>query len=436
MTNNHRTLKKIVFIGGFGWHDIGDEAQLTTPLIYLKRFIPDVQFLALSDNPEYTAEYHKVETDYSISHYLFPETRNIFLKVIRRIGLDLFIRMVILLFNARRLRKDKKTIFLNESGQRLLNNLKNANLLFNVGGGNLNTIWRFSGLYSKCITYLICKILGKPIIISGQTIGPIDNWLDRKFAKFVLNKVDAITLRDTSSKSILRSIGVVKPVIKETADDAVLLPCATYEEIKARFLDEKIDEHRPLIGINIIGHGHLSGSKLNKAKQILAEVADHLISELDARIVFIPMEYIADDDRVTLSETLELMQHKDKARIIMNEYDDKTLKGIIGQMGLVIGLRYHFIVFATTMQVPSIGIYLDQYYAMKIKGILELMGQERYACDIDKISSEEIIELAKDALRNKDKIKQKLEERTKVLGERSLFTIEHAVRLLGGEVTK
>ena len=423
-------MPKIVLIGGFGWHDIGDEAQLTTPLIYLKKFISDVQFLALSDNPEYTAEYHKVETDYSTSHYLFPEMRNIFSKVIRMFGIDMFIRMIILLFNARRLRKDKKTIFLNESGKRLLNNLKSGDLLFNVGGGNLNSIWRFGGLYSKCITYLICKILGKPIILSGQTIGPIDNWIDRKFARFVLNKVDVITLRDTSSKSILRSIGVVKPVIKETADDAVLLPCATYEDIKAIFLDEKIDAHRPLIGINVIGHGHLSGSKLNKAKQILAEVSDHLISELDARMVFVPMEYISDDDRVTLSETLELMQHKDRVRIIMNEYDDKTLKGIIGQMDIVIGLRYHFIVFATTMQVPSIGIYSDQYYAMKMKGILELMGQEKYACDIDKISSEEIIELAKDALQNKDKIAEELEKRTNVLGEHSLFTIEYAVKLL------
>ena len=423
-------MPKIVLIGGFGWHDIGDEAQLTTPLIYLKKFISDVQFLALSDNPEYTAEYHKVETDYSTSHYLFPEMRNIFSKVIRMFGIDMFIRMIILLFNARRLRKDKKTIFLNESGKRLLNNLKSGDILFNVGGGNLNSIWRFGGLYSKCITYLICKILGKPIILSGQTIGPIDNWIDRKFARFVLNKVDVITLRDTSSKSILRSIGVVKPVIKETADDAVLLPCATYEDIKAIFLDEKIDAHRPLIGINVIGHGHLSGSKLNKAKQILAEVSDHLISELDARMVFVPMEYISDDDRVTLSETLELMQHKDRVRIIMNEYDDKTLKGIIGQMDIVIGLRYHFIVFATTMQVPSIGIYSDQYYAMKMKGILELMGQEKYACDIDKISSEEIIEPAKDALQNKDKIAEELEKRTNVLGEHSLFTIEYAVKLL------
>jgi len=426
-------MPKIIFIGGFGYHDIGDEAQLTTPLINLRNYLPDAQFLALSDNPEYTVKYHRIEADYSIKHYLFTKTRrNIFSKVIRMFGLDAFLRGAILLFNARRFKKNKKTIFLNEKGQRLLYNLNSADILFNVGGGNLNSIWRFDGLYSKGFTYLVCKIFEKPVILSGQTIGPFNNWFDRKFAKFTLNKVDVITLRDTTSEKVLKDIGVVKPIIKTTADDAILLPSATSEEIKAVFLKEKIGEHRPLIGINIINIGYLSGSKLNKAKQILAEVADYLISELDARIVFIPTEYAASaDDRVAILEVLELMEHKDRARVIMNEYDDKTLKGVIGQMDLAIGMRYHFIVFATTMQVPSMSIYLDNYYAMKIKGILELMGQEGYACDIDKTSSEGIIELAKEALLNKDKIAKELEEHAKILGERSLFTIKYAAKLIG-----
>lgn len=431
MLKDEEEIKKIVLIGGFGWHDIGDEAQLTTPLIYLKKYIPNVQFLVLSDDPEYSREYHKVETDYSISHYLFPETQNMLQKAIRRFGLDIFLRGVLLLFNANRLRKDKKAFFLNEDGHRFLNNLESGDLLFNVGGGNLNSIWRFGGLYAKGLTYLTCSLLKKPIILSGQSIGPLTTWFDRKFAKFSLNKVNAITLRDTTSKSVLKSIGVLKPIIKETADDAVLLPCATHEVIEAAFLHEKIDEHYPLIGVNMIGLSHFSTEKLNKATQILAQVADHLISELDARIVFVPTEYIAvADDRDAISEVLKLMEYKDKSRIIMTEYDDKTLKGIVGQMDLIIGLRYHFIVFATTMHVPSIGIYLDKYYEMKIKGILELMGQEKYACDIDKINSEDIIELVKETLLNRDKITNELEERTKMLGERSLFTIEYAAKLL------
>lgn len=451
--------KKIVLTGGYGGHDIGDEAQLTTPMIYLKRFIPDVQFLALSPNPEYTSKFHKVDSDWDISHYLtgysvtqkeiepphitrsayesqFQTQQSIFWRIFKYSFKTSMRSLKIfgILFNAWILKKTKRIIFLNEEGKRLLNNLRDADLLFNVGGGNIK-----GGFCDRFIVYAICRIFGKPVIVSGQTIGPFDKWIGKKIAGFFLNRVDIITLRDTMSINVLEDLGVHKPIIKETADDAVLLPAISREEIKKIFLTEKIEEHHPLIGINpnaylksVLPNRHY---ELNKIKQVLADVADRLISELGARIVFIPMDYNADsDDRVDAYEVLESMEHKDKANVIINGYDDYTLKGIIGQMDVGIGLRYHFIVFATTMQVPTIGMHLGKYYEMKIRGILELMEQEKYALDFEKTSVEEIVELVKDALQKKDEIKKKLEERTKILGERSLFTIEYAAKLLMNEV--
>jgi polysaccharide pyruvyl transferase WcaK-like protein len=447
--------KKIVLIGGYGGHDIGDESQLTTPMIYLKRFIPDAEFLALSPNPEYTSKFHKADSDWDITHYLTgysvtqkeieppriiqntfePQSQSqqsIFWRILKfsfRLFMKL-LKMFGILFNAWILKKSGRTIFLNEEGKRLLDYLKNADLLFNVGGGNIK-----GGFCDRFIIYSICKIFGKHIIVSGQTIGPFDKWLGKKIAGFFLNKVDIITLRDTMSINVLEDLGVHKPIIKETADDAILLPAIDQEKIKTILLNEKIEEYYPLIGINtnaylksVLPNRHY---ELNKIKQALARTADHLISKLGAKIVFIPTDYYADsDDRVDAYEVLGLMKHKDRASVIVNGYDDHTLKGIIGQMDVGIGLRYHFIVFATTMQVPTIGIYLGEYYKMKIGGILELMEQGKYALDFEKTSAEEIVALVKGALQNKEEIKKKLEERTKILGERSLFTIEYAAKLL------
>ena len=54
----------------------------------------------------------------------------------------------------------------------VLDELVSADLLFNVGGGNLNSIMPRE-LYKKCTTHLAARIMRKPVILSGQTIGPL-----------------------------------------------------------------------------------------------------------------------------------------------------------------------------------------------------------------------------------------------------------------------
>lgn len=428
-------MEKIVLIGGYGFDDMGDESQLTASLINLKKFIPDAKFLALSDHPEHTLKHHKVETDYSINYYLIrrPHLSRIekLLKLDRYIWVDFFLRSIILLFNAHRLRKSKKPVFLSEDGKKFLENLKDANLLFNVGGGNLNSKWRLGGLYSRCLTYIICRNFRIPIILSGQSIGPIYGWFDKHLAKFALNTVNVITLREKLSRRVLEQIGVTKPLIKVTADDSTSLPPIDQKKLKALFSKEKISEHHLLVGMNMIELGILSREKMNKAKKLLAEISDYLISKYNARIIFVPMQYIVSaDDRVAASEVLQLMKHKDRAHIISSKYDDQTLKSIISRMDLAVGLRYHFIVFAVNSQVPSIGIYLDDYYAIKIRGILELVDQEKYICNIEKTSLEDLIKLVENIFLNRDSIRKHFGERTKELQNLSLLSIRCAARLL------
>jgi polysaccharide pyruvyl transferase WcaK-like protein len=418
---------KIVIVGGYGYSDIGDESQLTTVLMNLEKFVPEPDILVLSDNPEHTIKYHNTKTDFSLNHFLVPEVISLGSRIARITRIDIVLKMLAISLNISLIKYNRKPLFLNKEGTQLINNLRNCDILFNVGGGNLNSVFR-DELYSKGLTYLLCKALKKTVILSGQTIGPFTNWFDRRFAKHVLNKVDVITLRDTTSVGILKKIGIVNPLIKETADDAILLPSKDVSQV---FVQEKVDSRHPLIGMNMIGLKYLGNKKLDKAKQILAQTADHLISEMGARIVFIPMHYSScSDDREVMRDVMALMKHSEEARLISNEYDDKTLKGIIGQMDLNIGLRYHFLVFSTTMNVPSIGIFLDQYYSIKIRGILELMELEKSALDISEISIEDILSLSRDLLSNSDAVKGKLKERTEFLANRSLFTIEYAAGVL------
>ena len=425
-------MKKIVLIGGYGFSDVGDESQLTVDLINLKKFIPDAQFLVLSSNPEHTRKYHIVKTDYSINHFLRtpPLVRRIerILKINPYVWVDFLLKSLIILLNARRLMRNKKPVFLNAKGKRFLENLRGADLLFNVGGGNLNSIFRFHEFYGKCLTYVLCEIFEVPVVLSGQTIGPFYGWFDKKIAKFALNRVNVITSRERFSQEILESIGVTKPIIKVTADDSTLLVPASRKEIQEIFSSEKIPENHLLIGMSAIGLRIFSTAELKKTYKLMAEIADYLVSEHDARVIFVPMTYR--EDRVVAQEALRFMKHKDKAHLITREYNDRIIKGIIGRMDLAIGFRYHFIVFAVNSKVPSIGFYLNDYYSMKIKGILELVEQKKYACDIEATTVRDMITLVEDIFLNKESILEKLDERTKELGKASLFSVKYAAKLL------
>ena len=421
-------MKKIVLIGGYGHSDIGDESQLTAVLTNLKNFLQPVQFFVLSDNPEHTRDYHKVHT------IAYPRELAFKLRKGPR-RLEFLMKALILVFNAWRLKKGKPSLFLSERGKRLFQEIKSANLLFNVGGGNLTSVWP-GGLYSRCMMYILFDLFGKPIVLSGQTIGPFYGWFDKRLASFALSRVNVITLRERFSYNVLQRIGVTKPLIVVTADDSIALSPAGKKEVEKLFSEEKILRHHPLIAANMIRLPILPPEKLKKGKQLLAEIADHLISTYNARIVFVPMQYARNaDDRIAASEVLKLMKHKNKVSIIMREYDDRTLKGVIEKMDLAIGFRYHFIVFAVSTGVPSIGIYLDDYYSVKIKGILELMGQGKYVCDIEKTTLKDLTNLVNDALSNEERIRRGFNERTKQLQDRSLLSIRCAANLIGEDTS-
>ncbi|MEM4143006.1 MAG: polysaccharide pyruvyl transferase family protein [Candidatus Bathyarchaeia archaeon] len=426
-------MRKILLIGGFGYSDVGDEAQLTVCLVNLKKFIRDAQFFVLSDNPEHTRRNHHVETDYSINHYLkttndpgFKQIEKI-LNLLEFARINFLLKSLILLLNALRLRKGKNVMFLSVEGERFLRNIKNADLLFNVGGGNLTSIFR-SELYGKCLTYILCRIFRIPVILSGQTIGPLYGWFDRHLTKFALNGVDVITLRENFSKAALEEIGVTKPVIKVTADDSTLLDSASKEEIENIFSEEKIPIHRPLVAIGMNGLKTISHLKVTKSIRLLARLADYLIFKYNARIIFVSMNYR--EDKPIAEKVLKMMQYSDGTNVIMHEYNDRIIKGIIAQMDLAVGLRYHFIVFAVNSGVPSVGIYLNYYYLMKIKGILTLVDQGKYAFDIEELSLKDLEGAVDDAFQNRAYIRKKLTERTESLGQASLFSAKFAAMLI------
>ena len=171
-------------------------------------------------------------------------------------------------------------------------------------------------------------------------------------------------------------------------------------------------------------------AEFKKAKELLARIGDYLVEKFNATVIFIPTQYAADDDRKPALEILQAMINKDRAFILSQEYDDKEIKGVIGQLDLAIGFRYHFIVFAVTSGVPAIGIYLDDYYATKINGILDLVNQRENGINIQEATFKRITRQIEEVFSNREQIARSLRDQTGTLQKLSLTTIRFAAKIL------
>ena len=79
------------------------------------------------------------------------------------------------------------------------------------------------------------------MIVSGQTIGPFSNYLDEWMARKLLNIPLLLTVRDVDdSLRLLKKIGINKPTMVETGDDALFLPVSGNKRISSILEKENI----------------------------------------------------------------------------------------------------------------------------------------------------------------------------------------------------
>ena len=452
----HRSTKpKVVVIGGFGWHDIGDEAMPHADVINLRKQLPNLDIVMLSPNPAYTAAYHGERSIADLYRYLYqpPPCLWLFHRLqgqrwwplgrARNQGFWVAVRWLVFLL-AVVCRRVGIRFPLPKIAKDILDELATADLLFNVGGGNINSVIR-TELYQKTLAHLSAKVLKLPAIISGQTIGPFFKKLDAFLARQALDAADMLTLRDKDvSRQRLAEIGVTRPRILDTADDAMTLPA--FPESQAREMLLELSGGRWtesavkfLVAMNMNGYALGMGKGDNASWShdiaLMSEIADRLVERHQAHVLLVPTDYCpSSDDRPLLQEVKSTMRHGERAACVQAEVDDITLKGLIGLADLAIGSRYHFNVFAVSMGVPCIGVASGVYQMTKLEGLMALYGLPQCFIKkgLDSLSPEELWATVESVLAEREQIVSRLQEMTPVLQECSLVTIQRTVELLSG----
>ena len=291
---------KVLISGYYGFGNCGDEAMLFAIISQLKRRLPDLQVVVLSQQPEKTAG------DFGV-------------RAVARLDFRLIWR---------------------ELGE--------ADLLLSGGGSLFQDVTSPRNVFYYAAVVWLARLRGKKVYLCGQGIGPLRRRLSRCVMKRVARWADLITLRDEASLRELTSLGSKGPM-RVTADPVLGLGTELINrERGAAILAATGLEKGPVIGVSL-----RQWSGLASTLKAVAALLDKM-TKTGWQVVLVPLQR---EDREALG-ALE-RELASPAVYLENLRDFRDLMAVIANCDFCIGMRLHFLIFAVMGGVPAVGLSYD-----------------------------------------------------------------------------
>jgi polysaccharide pyruvyl transferase WcaK-like protein len=308
---------------------------------------------------------------------------------------------------------------------------------------SLTTLFGFSSIIIDLYVIFLAKFLKKPVIIYAASIGPLPG--NRVFTSIItqfLNKVDMKLLREELSYQYIQKMGVRTDSVYVTADLGFILPCAPKNRVREIMVVEGIvKNNRPLIGLSLsqrIARWAFPEAVAFKEKyegyiEIMAQLAEYLVDELNATIIFIPHcmgPYKVNDDTLVFKHIYHRAKKKVRCymKTLTHLYSPEELKGLIAQCDLFIGARTHSVINAATMNIPFIAI---TYSSHKTRGIIgNMLSQGQLVYDIRILDFRTLRSKVEEVWLRREEIKKILPSLVEPTIERAWSSGELIARLL------
>lgn len=336
----------IVILGYYGYRNSGDDAILKSFIDHLQSQHKGLSTVVMSNDPSETRSLYRVQSVHRFNLFQIPA----------------------LLAGTR---------------------------LFIAGGGTLiqdDTSSRSLWYYLYMLHLAVKK--GAHVVLLANGLGPLTKKKNRKAASKILNRLDAITLRDSNAFEELKSLEVTKPVTKVAADPALALNASDPKAGEEILRKEGIPSGEKLFALCL-----RRWKKVRNSEKILAAFADRIVTDFHAVPVFIAMQH-PEDVRYARRVVNNMTQ---KGYVLTRRYTvDETLS-ILGNVSMVIGMRLHSLIYALNLGIPMVGLA----YEPKIDYFMESIHQPFVAWN-EKFSMEDLIQKTHEVWQNASDISDDL----------------------------
>ncbi len=316
--------------------------------------------------------------------------------------------------------------------------MREQDLIHIIGGGNLNSLYP-RGLCTRALVLLLADALHKPVLVTGQTIGPFNQPGHQALARRALDLAKIITVRDPSfSEKTLKALGVHKPQIRVGLDDAFFLEPAAPDAIEPFWLPDAGSESRLRVGVSI--HTAENAALQTRVARALEQLARHF----PIQVYFIPHHLVNNDQKfdvpfmrgIAAQIPAEIPCRVITRRDLIENAEpvkERLVKGLTAAMDVVLATRYHALVFALSSGVPALALNHSEYTRIKNLGLLEILFAERaadYAVSIDELEVEALAGKLRQLLAQRATIRAALRDQRAVHAGESQLNLALAKSLL------
>ncbi|MGD9780906.1 MAG: polysaccharide pyruvyl transferase family protein [Kiritimatiellia bacterium] len=202
--------------------------------------------------------------------------------------------------------------------------------------------------------------LGVPAVHYTASYGPMEGrWVRMAARRSLGRECSLVYCREEQSKKYLLDCGVDGRKLVVAPDTGFLMPSRPVGV-------EGLDSARPCLGVSVSHQIVRQWKSPTPYLALIAELCDRAIRQWKAQVLLFPNE-LSDgryDDRAVARDVLERVQCKADVRIFPAEnHSGPEQKGAMARCDLFVASRYHGIVAAMSMGVPTVVIGWHHKYA-------------------------------------------------------------------------
>ena len=232
-----------------------------------------------------------------------------------------------------------------------------------AGGGNLASNWPMH-IRERSALAAIARALGKPVVVTGQTLGPELTSGDATMLADLLRSARLVGVRERPSYELALSLGVDSERIQQTVDDATFIADDGAPELQTPYC---------LVSFSL----HLAEHPRDDFVTLAAALLDDIERTTGLAVAFLAHfgsidPVVVTGDSVIHAEVAAAMTRPSR---VIAPSTVAAAAGLARGAGFVVSSRYHPVVFSAAAGVPTLAISVDGYTAIKLRGALATGGQ-------------------------------------------------------------